>query len=28
MSEPVVENDPKGLAPAIMAGIQVSELEN
>jgi rhamnogalacturonyl hydrolase YesR len=26
MSEPVVENDPKGLAPAIMAGIQISEL--
>lgn len=28
MSEPVVENDPKGLAPAIMAGIQISELTN
>lgn len=26
MSEPVVENDPKGLGPAIMAGIQVAEL--
>jgi rhamnogalacturonyl hydrolase YesR len=28
MSEKVVENDPKGLAPAIMAGVQVSELLN
>lgn len=28
MSEPVAVNDPKGLAPAIMAGIQVSELSN
>jgi len=28
MSEPVVVNDPKGLAPAIMAGIQISELMN
>ena len=27
MSERVVENDPKGLGPAIMAGIQVAELE-
>jgi rhamnogalacturonyl hydrolase YesR len=26
MSERVVENDPKGLGPAIMAGLQVSEL--
>jgi rhamnogalacturonyl hydrolase YesR len=26
MSEPVVDNDPKGLGPAIMAGLQVSEL--
>jgi len=26
MSEPVVTDDPKGLAPAIMAGIQMSEL--
>jgi len=28
MSEPVVADDPKGLAPAIMAGIQISELMN
>ncbi len=28
MSEPVVVNDPKGLAPAIMAGVQMAELEN
>jgi rhamnogalacturonyl hydrolase YesR len=28
MSEPVVADDPKGLAPAIMAGIQMSELMN
>ncbi len=28
MSERVVEDDPKGLAPAIMAGIQISELLN
>ncbi len=28
MSEPVVTDDPKGLAPAIMAGIQISELMN
>ncbi len=28
MSERVVEDDPKGLAPAIMAGVQVSELFN
>jgi len=26
MSEPVVADDPKGLAPTIMAGLQVSEL--
>ncbi|MBZ0089438.1 MAG: glycoside hydrolase family 88 protein, partial [Thermoanaerobaculia bacterium] len=26
MSEPAVDNDPKGLGPAIMAGIQVAEL--
>jgi unsaturated rhamnogalacturonyl hydrolase len=26
MSEPVVDNDPKGLGPAIMAGLQVAEL--
>ncbi len=28
MGEPVVANDPKGLAPAIMAGVQVAELES
>mgnify|MGYP001813791708 FL=1 len=28
MSEPLVANDPKGLAPTIMAGIQISELQN
>jgi rhamnogalacturonyl hydrolase YesR len=28
MSEPVVKDDPKGLAPAIMAGLQMSELMN
>jgi len=28
MSEQVVANDPKGLAPAIMAGLQISELMN
>ncbi len=28
MSERVVEDDPKGLGPAIMAGLQVSELSN
>jgi unsaturated rhamnogalacturonyl hydrolase len=28
MSEPVVEDDPKGLAPAIMAGIQILEFTN
>jgi len=28
MSERVVSNDPKGLAPAIMAGIQISQLTN
>jgi len=28
MSERVVTNDPKGLGPAIMAGLQVSELSN
>jgi len=28
MSEPVVANDQKGMGPAIMAGIQVSELSN
>jgi len=28
MSERVVNNDPKGLAPAIMAGVQVAELKN
>ena len=28
MSEPVVADDPKGLGPAIMAGVQVSELLN
>ncbi len=28
MSEKVVRNDPKGLAPAIMALLQVSELKN
>jgi rhamnogalacturonyl hydrolase YesR len=28
MSEPVVVDDPKGLAPAIMAGLQMSELMN
>jgi hypothetical protein len=26
MSERVVENDPKGVGPAIMAGIQLSDL--
>ena len=26
MSEPAIDNDPKGLGPAIMAGIQISEL--
>jgi rhamnogalacturonyl hydrolase YesR len=28
MGEPVVANDPKGLAPAIMAGVQMAELQN
>ena len=28
MSEQVVENDPKGLGPAIMAGVQISELQH
>jgi hypothetical protein len=28
MSERVVENDPKGLGPAIMAGLQVAELSH
>lgn len=28
MSERIVDNDPKGLAPAIMAGLQVAELSN
>jgi len=28
MSEPLIANDPKGLAPTIMAGIQMSELLN
>ena len=28
MSERVVKNDPKGLGPAIMAGLQVSELSD
>lgn len=28
MSEPVVSDDPKGLAPVIMAGLQISELMN
>lgn len=26
MSEPVVENDPKGLGPAILAGVEVAKL--
>jgi len=26
MSEPVVDDDPKGLGPAIMAGVEVSRL--
>jgi hypothetical protein len=26
MSEPVVNNDPKGVGPFIMAGIEISEM--
>ena len=28
MSEPIVSNDPKGVAPFIMAGIEISKMLN